>query len=67
MSKITITVIGESKSNLLKELLENRDFVQYMEEQESGSYSAFEESFGIWENRNIELNVLRKRAWRQSV
>jgi len=67
MKKITITLLDESKNRLLKELLENFDFIEYEEaEQRKKNADAFEKSFGMWKNSEITHDIIRTRAWQRS-
>lgn len=66
MKKITITLTDESKRPLLEALFDSLDFISYEEELEFDDFSAFEESFGLWKNTEIDLEIIRSRAWRQT-
>jgi len=66
MKKITITVKDETKSPLLIALLDALDFIQYKEEPEFVDHKAFEESFGMWKDAEINVERLRAKAWKRT-
>jgi len=66
MRKITITLTDESKRPLLEALFDSLDFIEFEEEHEVGDFSAFEASFGLWRDSNMNAEMLRLRAWKRT-
>ena len=68
MEQIVIQVQDKQKARLLSELLQSLDFVETVTtaHQESGDVETEDEFFalaGIWEDRQIDLDSLRQKAW----
>jgi hypothetical protein len=67
MEKITLTIKDLKKKNFFLELLKQFDFieVQTTKEKKADHYDFFA-SAGLWKDRDIDANQLRKQAWKRS-
>lgn len=66
MQKITLTIEDDKKVNFLMELLNQFDFikVQKSSRQNRDDYDFFA-SAGLWKNRDINSEQLRRQAWQR--
>jgi len=67
MEKFVIELKDLSKRTFLLELLAQLDFIEFkIKEEESRSEAEYDffQSAGLFSNRNIDANQLRKEAWR---
>jgi hypothetical protein len=67
MEKITLTIKDLKKKNFFLELLKQFDFieVQTTKEKNADHYDFFA-SAGLWKDRDIDANQLRKQAWKRN-
>jgi len=67
MKQITLTIKDDKKIGFLIELLEQFDFIELKDvrQKHDDGYDLFA-SAGIWKNRDIKAEDLRKRAWKRS-
>ena len=65
MERITLTIRDSKRKNFLLELLTQFDFVEVHEDKEKkvSKYDFFS-SAGLWKNRDIRADQLRKQAWK---
>ena len=68
MQRLIIHVKGDAKINALITLLNEINFIE-VEREEKGDPGLSKKGnlrklFGIWENRDISLADIRKKAWR---
>lgn len=66
MQKITLTIKDDDKVNFLMELLNQFDFIEIKksEQKRDENYNFFA-SAGLWKNREIDADLLRKQAWQR--
>lgn len=67
MYNIHIKVNDNSKVNFLVKLLKEFDFVKIVSVSEHGKKSgekSFLDSAGIWKDRDVDADELRRKAWR---
>ena len=70
MEKFIIELKDYSKRNFLLELLAQLDFIELRIKKEEAQKTETEEDYdffqsaGLFANRNIDANQLRKQAWR---
>lgn len=66
MKKVTLTIKDDRKINFLMELLAQFDFIEIQEsrQKENRNYDFFA-SAGLWKNRKVTAEQLRKRAWQR--
>lgn len=66
MQKITLTIKDDKKVNFLMELLKQFDFIEInkTEPKQDENYNFFE-SAGMWKNREIDAEQLRRQAWQR--
>jgi len=66
MQKITLTIKDEKKINFLIELLKQFDFIEIniTEHKQDENYNFFA-SAGMWKNREIDAEQLRRKAWQR--
>ena len=64
--KITLTLKDEKKVNFLMELLKHFDFIEIEKpsQKRDESYNFFA-SAGLWKNREIDAEQLRRQAWQR--
>jgi hypothetical protein len=68
MEKIILTIKDHTKKNFLLELLKQFDFIEIHKtrEKKSDQYDFFA-SAGLWKDRDITADKLRKQAWKRSL
>jgi hypothetical protein len=74
MNRVLINIKDNEKVDMILSLLKELPFVEIESSQEiirkrkrkRESISAFSDIFGIWENRDITLSYIRKKAWDRS-
>jgi len=66
MQKITLTIKDDKKVNFLMELLEQFDFIEINKsgQKKDEDYNFFA-SAGLWKNREIDAEKLRRQAWQR--
>jgi hypothetical protein len=66
MQKITLTIKDDKKVNFLMELLEQFDFIEIKKsgQKKDENYDFFA-SAGMWKNRKINAEQLRRQAWQR--
>lgn len=66
MQKITLTIKDDNKVNFLMELLKQFDFIEINKsgEKKDDDYNFFA-SAGLWKNREIDAEQLRRKAWQR--
>jgi len=66
MQKIILTIKDDKKVNFLMELLKQFDFIEInkSEQKQVEDYNFFA-SAGMWKNREIDAEQLRKQAWQR--
>jgi len=66
MQKITLTIKDDKKVNFLMELLEQFDFIEIKKsgQKQDENYDFFA-SAGMWKNRKINAEQLRRQAWQR--
>ena len=68
MNRVCINIKDNSKVRIVLNLLKELPFVEieendYVAPQERKRKGRFEDIFGLWENRDITLKDIRKKAW----
>ncbi len=65
MSKFILEIKDKSKEESIINFLKQIPFISIEERVTSTKkdYSAFKKLFGIWNNKDINLNDLRNKAW----
>jgi len=71
MKKISLTIKDDSKLHFFLKLIKQLDFVEVdkssiKKKSVSKKYDFFE-SAGLWKNRDIDSQKLRKEAWKKSL
>jgi hypothetical protein len=67
MGKIIIDVKDKSKEYLLLDFLKELPFIEIKESSlDKKGYLEFRKLYGIWKDRDISKNDLRKKAWDRS-
>lgn len=67
MEKITLTLKDTKKKNFLLELLKQLDFVEIQKPQVRKPVKHdFFDSVGLWKNRDVNAEALRKKAWKSA-
>ena len=66
MQKVTLTIKDDKKVNFLMELLKQFDFIEIKKSDKSRmkNYNFFA-SAGMWKNREIDAEQLRRQAWQR--
>lgn len=68
MQKLIIHVKDDAKLNTLLNFLNEISFIEVEREEESPSKLSkrgdLRKLFGIWENRDISISDIRRKAWR---
>jgi len=68
MQRLVINVKDDTKLNALMSVLNEINFIEVEKEKvvksRRSGYGNFRKLFGIWENRDISLADIRKKAWR---
>ena len=66
MQKITLTIKDDKKVNFLMELLKQFDFIEVNKsgQKQDENYNFFA-SAGLWKNREIDAELLRRQAWQR--
>jgi len=66
MQKITLTIKDDKKVNFLMELLKQFDFIEIKKsgQKQDEDYNFFA-SAGLWKNREIDAELLRRQAWQR--
>ncbi len=66
MQKITLTIKDDKKVNFLMELLKQFDFIEIKKsgQKQDENYNFFS-SAGLWKNREIDAEQLRRQAWQR--
>lgn len=66
MQKITLTIKDDKKVNFLMELLKQFDFIEINKsgQKKDEDYNFFA-SAGLWKNREIDAEKLRRQAWQR--
>ena len=66
MQKITLTIKDDKKVNFLMELLKQFDFIEINKsgQKKDEDYNFFA-SAGLWKNREINAEKLRRQAWQR--
>ena len=66
MKKITLTIKDDKKVNFLMELLKQFDFIEINKsgQKKDEDYNFFA-SAGLWKNREIDADKLRRQAWQR--
>ncbi|HEX6981557.1 MAG TPA: hypothetical protein VF181_02245 [Balneolaceae bacterium] len=67
MQKIILNIKDDKKTNFLIELLKQFDFVEIEKssQKQDENYDFFA-SAGLWKNREINAEKLRKQAWQRN-
>ena len=66
MQKITLTIKDDKKVNFLMELLKQFDFIEInISGQKKDEDYNFFASAGLWKNREINAEKLRRQAWQR--
>jgi hypothetical protein len=70
MEQLIIKVTNQEKARLLTEILSALDFVSSVEEiTDHSSESEDDQDFfamaGLWENKNITIDSIRQKAWKE--
>jgi len=66
MQKITLTVKDDRKLNLLMELLKQFDFIEVNSgKKERNTNYDFFASAGMWKDKDIKSEELRRQAWKK--
>jgi len=69
MSVIVLNIKNEEKGKFLLDFLKQVEFVDIEEPspQKAGPIekNSFRELFGIWKDRDISLETIRKKAWKE--
>ena len=65
MEKITINVLDSSKRELVISLLKELDFVEIdkVQKERNEGVNELKSIYGIWKNREITKESIRKEAW----
>ncbi|MFH1051482.1 MAG: hypothetical protein V1779_11205 [bacterium] len=67
MEQISLSIKDDSKTKFLIDLLKQLDFVEFtIEKKDVKKKYNFFKSAGLWKNRNIDGETLRKQAWKLS-
>lgn len=73
MTKLHINIKDDDKAIILLNLLKELPFVEIEAERERAAGRTVREGkgdladlFGLWENRDITLNEIRKKAWKRN-
>lgn len=62
--KLSLTIKDEKKGRLLVDLLKEISFIEIgQEEENSTSNQDINKFFGIWKNKSIKAEELRKQGW----
>lgn len=66
MQKITLSIKDDNKVSFLLELLKQFDFIEIhtIRQKKEDSYNFFA-SAGLWKDRDINAEQLRKQAWQR--
>lgn len=67
MEQLILNIKDRSKLSFLKQLLNQFDFVEIekkVKKKKSTDYDFFN-SAGLWENRKVNADELRKQAWKR--
>ena len=68
MSVVVLNIKNEEKGKFLLEFLKQVEFIDIKElshkKTEKKEKNSFRELFGIWKDRNISLETIRKKAWK---
>jgi hypothetical protein len=69
MSVVVLNIKNEDKGKFLLDFLKQVEFVDVEEppakKTESKEINSFRELFGIWKDRDINLETIRKKAWKE--
>ncbi|MEQ6118374.1 hypothetical protein [Reichenbachiella sp. MALMAid0571] len=69
MEKIILTIKDNSKLNFFLELIKQFDFIEVQKstskKNDTKEYDFFA-SAGLWKNREIDAQELRKKAWKRT-
>ena len=66
MQKFTLTIKDDKKVNFLMELLKQFDFIEIKKsgQKQDKDYNFFA-SAGMWKNRELDAEQLRRQAWQR--
>jgi len=69
MSVIVLNIKNEEKGKFLLDFLKQVEFIDIEEppakKVRSTEKNSFRELFGIWKDRDISLETIRKKAWKE--
>jgi hypothetical protein len=70
MSVVVLNIKNEVKGKFLLDFLKQIEFVEIEEEQsniedKSSDKESFRDLFGIWKNRDITIETIRQKAWKE--
>ena len=68
MQQVVINIKDDSKLELFLKFIKHLDFVEIKkkkEKKEEIDNSLFDNLFGIWKNRDINIEEIRNKAWKQ--
>ena len=68
MQQVVINIKDDSKLELFLKFIKHLDFVEINKKKESKEEidnSLFDNLFGIWKNRDINVEEIRNKAWKQ--
>ena len=70
MSVVVLNIKNELKGKFLLDFLKQIEFVEIEEEQsniedKSSDKESFRDLFGIWKNRDITIETIRQKAWKE--
>ncbi|NIM10710.1 MAG: hypothetical protein GTO45_01885 [Candidatus Aminicenantes bacterium] len=68
MSVVVLNIKNEEKGRFLLDFLKQIEFIEVEEppakKAKSKEKESFTELFGIWKDRDIDLETIRKKAWK---
>ena len=70
MSVVVLNIKNDVKGKFLLDFLKQIEFVEIEEEQsniedKSSDKESFRDLFGIWKNRDITIETIRQKAWKE--
>jgi hypothetical protein len=70
MSVVVLNIKNEVKGKFLLDFLKQIEFVEIEEEQSDikekvGDKESFRDLFGIWKDRPVTIETIRRKAWKE--
>ena len=69
MSEIVLNIKNEEKGKFLLDFLKQIEFVEIKDRSDkkisTDKNASFKDLYGIWKDRDIDLETIRKKAWKE--